>query len=144
MVAGEFGALLAIETLPVALPAVVGANVTVNVVLAPALIDVGLKLIEYPDPLIDAAEIFSVALPLFVKVTVCVALLPTLTLLNATEAGLICSCAVPIVIVTASLPVPPAFVALTVIVDVPAALGLPEINPLVEFTFNPAGNPVAP
>jgi hypothetical protein len=45
IVAGEFGALLVIEMLPEALPAVVGVNVTENVALEPALIDIGCKLI---------------------------------------------------------------------------------------------------
>jgi hypothetical protein len=35
-------------------------------------------------------------------------------------------------------------VALSVTVDVPAVVGVPEINPDVLFTDNPAGNPVAP
>jgi len=43
-----------------------------------------------------------------------------------------------------ALPVPPLLVALSVTVDVPAAVGVPEINPDVLLTDNPAGNPVAP
>ncbi len=43
-----------------------------------------------------------------------------------------------------ALPVPPLLVALSVTVDVPAAVGVPEINPVVLFNDNPAGNPVAP
>ena len=49
-----------------------------------------------------------------------------------------------IVSVSVALPVPPAFVALSVTVDVPAVVGVPEINPLVLLTDSPAGNPVAP
>lgn len=45
MVAGEFGALLVIEMLPGVLPPAVGVNVTVKVVLEPALIEVGCRLI---------------------------------------------------------------------------------------------------
>jgi hypothetical protein len=48
------------------------------------------------------------------------------------------------VIVKVALPVPPALVALTAAVEVPAAVGVPEINPVAVFTVNPAGNPVAP
>jgi hypothetical protein len=48
------------------------------------------------------------------------------------------------VIVRVAFPVPYAFVALTVTVEVAAAVGVPEINPLEVFTDNPAGNPVAP
>ena len=43
-----------------------------------------------------------------------------------------------------AVPVPPVLVALNVTVDVPAAVGVPEINPDVVFTDRPAGNPVAP
>jgi hypothetical protein len=40
--------------------------------------------------------------------------------------------------------VPLPLVALNVTVEVPAAVGVPEISPLVLLTDNPAGNPVAP
>jgi hypothetical protein len=40
--------------------------------------------------------------------------------------------------------VPLALVALSVTVEVPAAVGVPEIIPLVLLTDRPAGNPVAP
>ena len=40
------------------------------------------------------------------------------------------------------LPVPPLFVALTVTLEVPALVGVPEIKPEVVFTVRPAGNPV--
>jgi hypothetical protein len=42
-----------------------------------------------------------------------------------------------------ALPVPPLLVALTVTVEVAAAVGVPEINPVVLLTVNPVGNPVA-
>jgi hypothetical protein len=35
-------------------------------------------------------------------------------------------------------------VALSVTVEVPAAVGVPEINPVPLFTVNPAGKPAAP
>jgi hypothetical protein len=71
IVAGVADALLVIKMLPVALPAVVGAYVTVNCVVAPALIDVGaVRLIVKPVPEIVAAVMLRVALPLFVSVTV--------------------------------------------------------------------------
>lgn len=89
--AGEPGALLVIEMLPVALPAVVGANWAVNDVFAPALMVVGMgrPLIVKPVPEALAAEIVSAALPVLVSVTVCGELLPTFTLPKATLAGLI-------------------------------------------------------
>ena len=40
--------------------------------------------------------------------------------------------------------VPVLLVALSVTVEVPADVGVPEINPVEVFTVNPAGNPVAP
>ena len=46
--------------------------------------------------------------------------------------------------VSVALPVPPAFVALSVTVEVPVAVGVPEISPLTLFTESPDGNPVAP
>jgi hypothetical protein len=46
--------------------------------------------------------------------------------------------------VRVALPVPPLLVALRVTVEVPAAVGVPEINPVLMFGVNPAGNPVAP
>ena len=46
--------------------------------------------------------------------------------------------------VRVAVPVPPALVALSEIVEVPAAVGVPEIRPLVVFTVRPEGSPVAP
>ena len=45
--------------------------------------------------------------------------------------------------VSVAVPVPPAFVALSVTDEVPVAVGVPEIRPLVVFTVRPAGSPVA-
>ena len=42
-----------------------------------------------------------------------------------------------------ALPVPPPLVALNATVDVPAAVGVPEIKPAA-LTDKPEGNPVAP
>jgi len=50
----------------------------------------------------------------------------------------------PIVSVRVALPVPKLLVALIVTIEVPAAVGAPEIAPVVVFTDNPAGRPVAP
>ena len=94
-VAGEPGVLLVMEMLPVALPLAVGANLAVSVVAAPGLTVAGTvrPLILKPAPEALAAEIVNVAFPEFVRVILCVALLPTLTLPKATLAGLIVSCA---------------------------------------------------
>ena len=50
---------------------------------------------------------------------------------------------IPMVIVTSSEDVPAAFVALTVTLDVPATVGVPEICPLDVFALRPGGSPVA-
>ena len=41
-------------------------------------------------------------------------------------------------------PVPVLLVALRVTVEVAAAVGVPEINPVELFTLRPAGKPLAP
>jgi hypothetical protein len=46
--------------------------------------------------------------------------------------------------VSVALPVPPPLVALSVTVDVPGDVGVPEITPVPLLTDRPAGNPVAP
>ena len=48
-----------------------------------------------------------------------------------------------IVKVSVAVPVPPLFVARSVTVEAPAAVGVPEITPVVVLTERPAGNPVA-
>ena len=45
--------------------------------------------------------------------------------------------------VNVAVPVPPALLAERVIVNVPAAVGVPVICPVAAFTFNPTGRPVA-
>jgi hypothetical protein len=45
--------------------------------------------------------------------------------------------------VSVAFPVPPLLVALSVTVEVPVVVGVPEINPVAVFTVNPAGKPVA-
>ena len=62
--------------------------------------------------------------------------------------------AVPLLVITGAatatvkvkdeLPVPPPLVALSVTLEVPAAVGVPEIKPETVFTVSPAGSPVAP
>ena len=47
------------------------------------------------------------------------------------------------VIVRVLVAEPPALVALRVMVEVAATVGVPEITPLVAFTVSAAGNPVA-
>jgi hypothetical protein len=91
--AGEPGALLTIEMLPVAAPAEVGVKIAENDALPPASIVIGMlmPLMLNPVPKGDAAVTVNVAVPALVSVTVCVPLLPTDTLPKATLAGLIVS-----------------------------------------------------
>ena len=76
---GEPGALLLIETLPLAAPDVVGENLTSNDVFWPALMVVGTVKPEIlkAEPLAVAAEIVTLAVPVFESVTGTVPLLPT-------------------------------------------------------------------
>ena len=46
--------------------------------------------------------------------------------------------------VSVAVPVPLPFVALSVMLYVPAVVGVPEINPVDVFTVKPAGNGAAP
>ena len=46
--------------------------------------------------------------------------------------------------VTALLPVPPALVAVTVALYVPAAVGMPEMAPVLVLTLSPGGKLDAP
>ena len=67
---GEPGALLVIETLPVALPAAVGANFAVNDVLAPAVnVCAASPVILNPVPDALPCEIATLAVPEFLRVT---------------------------------------------------------------------------
>jgi len=100
--AGEFGALLKTEMLPVTLPAVVGAKVAAKVKLAPGLIDCVPKPLK-PKPVPEAAALvmFTTAFPELVRVMFCEVLLPTEIFPNGTFVGLIvkpgCDCvAVPL------------------------------------------------
>ena len=45
--------------------------------------------------------------------------------------------------VRVALPVPNEFVAPNVTMEVPVAVGVPEMSPVEEFTDRPAGSPVA-
>ena len=46
--------------------------------------------------------------------------------------------------VSVPVPVPPALVALRAIMNVPAAVGVPEMTPVVALSAKPVGKPVAP
>ncbi len=98
-----------------------------------------------PVPVTVAALTVTEAVPEEVKVTDCVAGEFRTTSPKATLVALTLSVevAAEIVSVKAALPVPILFVALSVTVDVPAVVGVPEINPVLLVTVSPAGKPVA-
>jgi hypothetical protein len=82
IVAGEFVALLAILTLPLTVPAPVGANSAVTVTdwfgVSTSLVFTPLEL--NPAPVTPTFEIVTLEFPLFVNATLCELLLPTFTL----------------------------------------------------------------
>jgi len=82
IVAGEFGAVLETVMVPARLPAVVGANTALTVVLPPGASIVGpLKPVTlYAAPLTVSWEIARDALPLLESVKVCDCVCPSTTL----------------------------------------------------------------
>lgn len=133
-----------IVTLPVALPAAVGVNLTLRVVFAPAATVTGvvIPLRLNPLPLTAACEIVTLAPPVFVSVIVCDWLVPTVTLVKVALVGFGVSCPGLVVIpdpVPVSVTLGSASAALVVILSValnaPAALG---VNSMVMGTFCPA------
>jgi hypothetical protein len=89
-VAGEFVALLAIVTVPVTAPADVGSNVMLSVAVwlgvntNPAATPLALN----PAPVTPTLEIVTFEFPLFVSVTVCDVLVPSVTFPKLTVVGL--------------------------------------------------------
>ena len=94
MVVGELDASLMSETLPVALPAAVGAKVAVKDVLCPVVRVRGSvrPLIENPLPVTLAWVIVRLAVPELLKLTVRLLVVPTLTLPKLTLVGLGVNC----------------------------------------------------
>jgi hypothetical protein len=103
IVAGELLALLATETLPLALPEAVGAKVTLSVAVCPgvSVVFALTPLALYPVPLVLTPEIVTFEFPVFVRATFCVPPLPALTLPKLRLVGF-----APISFVTAT-PAPP-------------------------------------
>jgi hypothetical protein len=88
-VAGEFVALLVTVTLPLTLPAAVGANAIVSVTdwLGVKTVPPDTPLALYPAPVTATLDMVTLEFPLFVSVTLAEPLLPTLTLPKLTLAG---------------------------------------------------------
>jgi hypothetical protein len=92
-VVGEPDAFAVSEMLPETAPGEVGVKTALNVVLLPAEIVCGEKpVILNPAPVAPPCEIVRLALPVFVRVTVCELLLPTATLPKLTLDGVADSC----------------------------------------------------
>ena len=123
MVSVGFDAFDVIVTVPLALPAACGANVTEKVVLCEgfSVSGVVMPLSVNPVPLIDACETLTAVPPVLVRVTVADCVVPVVTLANASLFGL--SDSVPGVMpVPVSDMVSVGFEAFDVIVTVPLAL----------------------
>src|SRR5215475_5696798 len=129
MIFGEPVALLVTVTLPVTLPAVVGANFTVSVAEAVGLRTKGavIPVAVTPAPLNAICEICTLLLPVLVMVTFCVAEEPVFTLPKLTVLVLnvrICVVATPVPLKAMVAGEPGALlVMLTVPLRVPAVVG---------------------
>lgn len=95
----EFAAVETMARLPVTVPVEVGAKVTWKLELwpPPRVRGTARPLIRMPEPVALACEMVALVLPEFVTVTLWLCVLPTVTLPNATVAGLmpICPAVVP-------------------------------------------------
>jgi hypothetical protein len=122
IVSGEPGALLVMETLPVALPVAEGANCPLKVVLCPAAsvsgTDKPVMLKPVPEAL--AAEIVTLAVPELLNVKVCAPLLPTSIFPKLKLEGLAVS--VPCTPVPLKVIVAGEFVALLATLTLPVTL----------------------
>ncbi len=94
--AGELVAVLTTETLPEALPATVGAKLAVKLVLCPAVRVRGSEspLMLNPLPFAVACETVTLPVPVLVRVTFSLALLPTVTFPRFRLAGVALSSSV--------------------------------------------------
>jgi hypothetical protein len=118
IVAGELLALLATETLPLALPEAVGAKVTLSVAVCPgvSVVFALTPLALYPVPLVLTPEIVTFEFPVFVRATLKTLLLPTFTFAKSRLVGLVPSTAVTVFTVSVAallVAVPAEFVTTT-------------------------------
>ena len=119
---GEPGAVLVIETFPLALPDAVGANVTLKIAVPPGVNVCGDSvLILKPAPLALAALIDRLAVPEFVTVTLTDAVLPTSMLPKLTLDGF--------AVKAGCVPVPLKPIASSEFVAVELTVTLPEALP---------------
>lgn len=126
---GELGASEVIVTLPLALPAVGGENVAVNVVLCEALSARGVVMPVSPNPLplTETCEMFTVEPVLLVSVTVWLLLVPSVTLPKLSLVGLTVSwpLVTPLPVSESAAELSEALLVMeTVALKAPAALGV--------------------
>jgi hypothetical protein len=95
IVVGELGALLTSVMDPVTLPAALGPNTALNVAALPAAIVTGavIPVVLKPAPETVSDEIVTVAVPPFVRLTVCELFVPVVTLPKAAVVGVAANCA---------------------------------------------------
>jgi hypothetical protein len=95
IVSGEFGALLTSDIVPVTLPAELGPKTALNVADFPAAMVAGavIPVVLNPAPATVTEEIVIVAVPPFVRVTVCELFVPVVTLPKAALLGVAANCA---------------------------------------------------
>src|SRR5208283_1459856 len=142
---GELGELFTSVTLPAMLPAAVGVNPTVNVEVPPGATLIGIvKPVKLkPLPASAACVTLRFAVPVFLIVSACVLLAPTMTLPKLALAGLteICGCVpVPLNAIVAG-----EFVALLTTLRLPVALpALAGAKPTVSVKLCPAARSPAP
>lgn len=91
---GEPGALLTRVIVPATLPAALGAKTALNVAALPDAMVTGavIPVTLNPAPAAVTEEIVTVALPLFVRLTLCELLVPVVTLPKAAVVGVAASC----------------------------------------------------
>lgn len=149
MTRGEPGALLVIEMLPLSVPAAVGANFAVNDALMFGSIVCGRvsPLMLKPVPEALAAEIVTLAVPVFISATGIEALAPARMLPKFTLAGLADSCPCAPVPLKATESVESVALLVIVIIpeEFPAAVGVKRATKPVcspEESVNGAVSPV--
>jgi hypothetical protein len=136
------------------LPLAAGVKVTLIAQLLPAATELPQLLVWAKSPALAPESAMLVmpkaALPVSFSVMICAGLaVPTVWLAKRREEDERLNTAAiedvgRMLSVRLASPVPLLFAAFRVTADVPATVGVPEINPVPVFMVNPGGNPVAP
>src|SRR5207245_2476639 len=125
-VAGEFGALLEIDTEPLKLPAAFGANCTLKFPLCPgpSVVGIARPLKLNPVPVTVACEIVKLAVPLFLTCIVCEFVFPDTTEPKLALDGVTLNPAcTPVPVTAASAFTPSLFVTVKLPVAAPLVVG---------------------